>query len=145
MTISNESPDKILRAVLDANIYIAASLKPGLADQILERASRGELAIITSSAILKEVRTKLIAKFHFPTREADSFVDEIKLIAIMIAPEKHLQIVKDDPADNKILEATVEGNADIVVTMDKHLLKLKKIYNIPILHLMTLTWLLPKG
>lgn len=145
MMISNESPDKILRVVLDANIYIAAFLKPGLADQILERASRGELAIITSSAILKEARTKLTAKFHFPVREADSFVGEIKLIAIMIAPKKHLQIVKDDPADNRILEAAVEGSADIIITMDKHLLKLKKIYDIPILHLRTLTWLLPKG
>lgn len=144
MTISNESLDKILRVVLDANIYIAAFLKPGLADQILERANCGELMIITSSEILKEMKVKLIEKFNFPVKEVDNFIGEIKLIAIIVKPKKRLQIVKDDPADNKILEVAVEGNADLVVTMDKHLLKLKKIQNIPIMHLRTLTWLLPK-
>jgi len=144
MTISSEPPDKILRVVLDANIYIAAFLKPGLADQILERASSGELLIITSSNILKEMKAKLTEKFHFPVKEVDNFIGEIKLIATIVKPKKHLQIIKDDPADNKILEVAVEGNADLVVTMDKHLLKLKKIQNIPIMHLRTLTWLLPK-
>ncbi len=145
MTISSESQGKVLRAVLDANIYIAAFLKPGLADQILERASRNELMIIVSSNILEEAKTKLTKKFHFPIREVDSFVSEIKLIATIVTPKKHLQIVKDDPADNKVLEAAIEGNADLIVTMDKHLLKLKKIQNIPIMHLRTLTWLLPKN
>ena len=145
MTISSEPPDKILRVVLDANIYIAALLKPGLADQILERASQNELTIIASSNILEETKTKLVEKFHFPASEVNSFVSEIKLIAIIVRPKKHLQIVKDDPADNKILEAAIEGKADLIVTMDKHLLKLKKIQNIPILHLRTLTWLLPKN
>ena len=145
MTISSESQGNVLRAVLDANIYIAAFLKPGLADQILERASRNELMIIVSSNILEEAKTKLTKKFHFPIREVDSFVSEIKLIATIVTPKKHLQIVKDDPADNKVLEAAIEGNADLIVTMDKHLLKLKKIQNIPIMHLRTLTWLLPKN
>jgi putative PIN family toxin of toxin-antitoxin system len=131
--------------VLDANIYIAAFLKRGLADQILERASQNELMIIVSFAILNEAKSKLIKKFHFPVREVDSFMRGIKPIAIIITPKKHLQIVKDDPADDKILEAAIEGNANIIVTMDAHLLKLKKIQNIPIMHLRTLTWLLPKS
>lgn len=144
MTISSESPDKILRVVLDANIYIAAFLKPGLADQILERASQNELLIIVSSEILNEIKAKLTEKFHFPAKEVDGFIREMKLIAIIVKPKKHLQIVKDDPADDKILEVAIEGSVDLIVTMDKHLLKLKKIQNIPIMHLRTLTWLLPK-
>lgn len=145
MTISNESQGKILRVVLDANIYIAAFLKPGLADHILERASQNELVVVASPAILNEAKTKLVEKFHFPARETDSFIRGIKLIAVIITPEKHLEIIKDDPADNKILEVAIEGNADLIVTMDKHLLKIKKIQNIPIMHLRTLTWLLPKN
>lgn len=145
MTISNESPAKILRVVPDANIYIAAFLKPGLADQILERAIRNELIVIASAVIFKEARTKLIEKFHFPVKEVDGFMREIRMIAIIVSPKEHLEIVKDDPDDNKILEAAIAGKADLIVTMDKHLLKLKKIQNIPIMHLRTLTWLLPNN
>lgn len=145
MTILNESPDKILRVVLDSNIFIAAFLKPGLADRILERANLGELVIVLSDDIINETKTRLVEKFHFPLKDANGFVGEMKQIAIIVKPKKHLQIVKDDPEDNKILEVATEGKADLVVTMDKHLLKLKKMENIPIMHLRTLTWLLPKN
>jgi len=144
MTISSELPDKTLRVVLDANIYIAAFLKPGLADQILERANQKELKIILSPNLLKEMRTKLREKFNFPGRVVDDFVNELKQIAIIVSPKRSLQIVKEDPDDNIVLEAAIEGKANLIVTLDKHLLKLKKFQNIPIMHLRTLTWLLPK-
>jgi len=137
-------PDKTLRVVLDANIYIAAFLKPGLADQILERANQKELKIILSPNLLKEMRTKLREKFNFPGRVVDDFVNELKQIAIIVSPKRSLQIVKEDPDDNIVLEAAIEGKANLIVTLDKHLLKLKKFQNIPIMHLRTLTWLLPK-
>ncbi|GEM_PF-6342315 len=40
---------------------------------------------------------------------------------------------KDDPDDNMILECAIAGNVDCIVSNDKHLAKLKKFRNIPIL------------
>ena len=44
-----------------------------------------------------------------------------------------IDIIKDDPDDNRILECAVAGNVDCIVTNDKHLLKLKKYNDITIM------------
>jgi predicted nucleic acid-binding protein len=44
--------------------------------------------------------------------------------ARIVAPAEALDVVKDDPDDNKILECAVAAGADAVVTGDKHLLRL---------------------
>ncbi|GFP35461.1 hypothetical protein HKBW3S43_01252, partial [Candidatus Hakubella thermalkaliphila] len=40
--------------------------------------------------------------------------------------------VLSDEEDNRILECAVGGNADLIVSRDRHLLTLKKYQNIPI-------------
>ena len=45
-----------------------------------------------------------------------------------------IKVIKDDPDDDKFLEAAVEGKADYIISKDKkHLLVLKKFRNIPIM------------
>jgi predicted nucleic acid-binding protein len=45
-----------------------------------------------------------------------------------------LTVLDDDP-DNRILECALDAHADLVVTGDRHLLKLKKFQGIPIIRL----------
>lgn len=40
-----------------------------------------------------------------------------------VAPARKLKVVKLDPDDDRILECAVEVGTDLIVTMDKHLLK----------------------
>ena len=44
-----------------------------------------------------------------------------------------LNIIKDDPDDYKFLEAGISGNADLIISQDKHLLKLKEYQKIKII------------
>lgn len=44
-----------------------------------------------------------------------------------------MNVVIDDSDDNKFIEAAVEGNADYIITQDKHLLKLKKFNQIKLI------------
>jgi len=60
-------------------------------------------------------------------------VEKIKSISTIAVPKERLNIVKDDPDDNAILECAIAGNVDCIVSNDKHLLKLKKFRNITIL------------
>ena len=54
------------------------------------------------------------------------FIDITELCAI-VEPARKIDAIKEDPADNKILECAIEANADYIITYDKkHLLKLKK-------------------
>ena len=51
----------------------------------------------------------------------------------IVLPRQKFKIVKEDPDDNKIVEAAVEGNCDFIVSSDKHLLKLKEFKGIKII------------
>lgn len=58
-----------------------------------------------------------------------------KIVSIsgLVKPTKKLDIVKDDPDDNKILECAIAGKVDYIISNDEHLLKLKEFEGIPII------------
>ena len=53
--------------------------------------------------------------------------------SIIVEPSIRLNIIKDDPDDNKFLEAGISGNADLIISQDKNLLKLKEYQKIKII------------
>lgn len=66
----------------------------------------------------------------------DEILHWISIIAvdgILVRSELKLEIIKDDPDDDKFIEAAVTGKADYLVTQDNHLLKIKKFREINIL------------
>ena len=50
-----------------------------------------------------------------------------------VIPLESLNVVQDDPTDNKFLEAAVAGNANLIVSGDEHLLEIKSFRNISII------------
>lgn len=42
-----------------------------------------------------------------------------------MAPKVKLDVLKTDPDDNKILEAAIEGQANFIISNDKHLTDLR--------------------
>ena len=55
------------------------------------------------------------------------------LFAKLIEPKQKVDIVKDDPDDNKVIECAIESSSDYILTYDRHLLKLKEYKGIKIL------------
>jgi len=54
--------------------------------------------------------------------------------SILVEPTIKLNVVEDDPDDNKFLEAGITGKADFIISQDKHLLKLKEYKGIRIIN-----------
>jgi len=54
--------------------------------------------------------------------------------SIIVIPDNKLEIIKDDPDDNKFLEAAVQGKAEFIISQDKHLLKIIEYERIKIVH-----------
>lgn len=134
-----------IRVVFDSNVYIAAALNPGkYADYWLEEAAeRTQLSLFVSAAILAEIKRKLrSAKLSVPEAHAARFVSNLEQIATVVKPTQRIRAVKDDSDDNKVLECAVEAKADLIVSMDKHLLKLKEFENIGIIHPSSLKYIL---
>lgn len=132
-----------MRVVFDTNVYIAAALTGEFARTILQLAEKRVINLLTSEEILKELWEKLISKFDKSEENVDLFVKKILNIAEIVKVTENIFAVKRDPEDNKILECAVAGNADLIVSSDQDLIKLKKFRGIAIVHPKTLSYTFP--
>jgi uncharacterized protein len=131
----------MLRIVFDSNVYISALLFKGIPGKILEIAQNDKIVPIVSDEIIAETVRILEEKFRWPRHNIDKFKRRLLDTAENIKPEIKLDIIKERESDNRILECAISGNADLIVSGDKHLLKLKSYKNIPIVRPRYLTYL----
>lgn len=130
------------RIVVDTNVIISSVLTPGgKPDQLFQAVFDGHLQLILSHAILKETRRvfsypkiqKLLNKTRVTTEEIEDFLIKLIRISILVAPTTKPDIIKDDPSDNNILAAALDGQANFIVSGDQHLTSLIEYYDIRIL------------
>ncbi len=55
-------------------------------------------------------------------------------ISEVVEPDIKLDVIKEDPEDNKVLECAICSKADYIVTGDPHLLRLKKFRGVQIIN-----------
>jgi uncharacterized protein len=133
-----------MRIVFDTNVYIAAALRGGFAEDIIALADKGIVTLLTSSEILSELEKKLLVKFNFSKEQVDFIINRIKKISLNIIPTKKISKIQRDPQDNKILECALYGKADLIVSSDQDLIQLKIYEGIPIVHPKTLSYTFPQ-
>ena len=126
-----------LKVVFDTNIFImAAGMPGGYVDYWLDMATPpgNKFKLYTSPAILAEVQEKLEGKLRLERHLAVEYITRLSEIATVGHPTQHLEIIESDPDDNVIVECAVEAGADIIVSADKDLLKLKQYEQIQVQH-----------
>jgi len=109
---------------LDTNVYVSALQYGGKPMEILQRALRREIEVAVSAAILGETLRVLHEKFGWPAEDLESARSLILSCARMVTPNQTLDVIEDDPTDNRILECAVEAGAYCMVSGDRHLLRL---------------------
>ena len=123
----------MIRVVADTNIYISALMFGGLPGTFLDFAFSRAFTLVASRAILDELDEKLRGKFAVSSNDARLIRARLEATADLAKPDFVLQVIADDPDDNRILECAVSGNADLVVNGDRHLLRLGSYEGISIL------------
>ncbi len=124
-----------MKIVLDTNIYISALILPGgQAEKAIFKILEEKHELLISKPILNEILMVLSKKFIRDRENLSRVALWITDIATFVIPKGRIEILKDEP-DNRILECAIEGNADIIVTGDKDMLKLRKFKNIKIISL----------
>jgi putative PIN family toxin of toxin-antitoxin system len=114
-----------LRVVFDTNIYISAFVIPGgNAENAYLSAIHGNFELCTSVAILTELARKLEETFGWEKQRITQLITSIADVAVVLKTTPSLKVLSDDP-DNRILECASEAEAHLLVTGDKHLLKLE--------------------
>ena len=122
-----------MRVVLDSNVLVSAFTRPqGQVVTLWVAALERRYYLLTSPAIVTEVGRVLRTAFQVDNR---TIIRQLKLLtqtAQIVTPHLSLRIIVDDPDDDRILECAVEGQADVIVSGDRHLLRLTSYQDIPI-------------
>lgn len=120
----------MLRAVLDANVFVSAALRPqGTPGLVLGRFLNAAFALVLSPAIVDEVLRALAypkIRRRFGRGDARLWFEDIVVLADLVAGDVALSGVCADPDDDKYLAAAIEGRAAFVVTGDRALLGLRE-------------------
>ena len=133
----------MMRIVLDTNVLVSAILSPRSASaQIIRLVLDDALNLAVSRDILDEayrvVRypklVRLMKKHGVTPEEVESVIERLSAIAIVTPGGLTLDVIQDDPCDNKILACAVEGEADFIISGDRHLNDFKEFRGITIVN-----------
>jgi len=124
-----------MRVVFDTNVFISAFVVPGSqGERAFVLALRRRFELFTSVPILTETAGRLRAKFDQTEDDVKEALRRIGRIATIVKPGRRLNVLSD-AADNRILECAVEAAADVVVTGDRQLLRLRRLDRVSIVRL----------
>ena len=122
----------MLRAVLDANVFVSAAIHPGgPPGRIIERFLRTTaFTLVLSPGIVAEVLRALaypkVRRYLRRDLDATLWFEDLVVLAEFVPGAAQVSDVSEDPDDDKYLAAAVEGRATFVVTGDPHLLAVRQ-------------------
>lgn len=115
----------LLRVVLDTNNIVSGTIMPpGSSYEALEAWRRDQFILLTSKAIIKEVKRvlhypRIQKKYHLTELEIKKVVRNLIRYAVVTPGEVKLNVIEEDPPDNEVLACAVEGRADLIISGDK--------------------------
>lgn len=119
-----------MRVVLDTNTLVSALLSPHGPPRRLLDDARAQVFVLCSSAVLMAELLDVVSREKFARRFAQvgltplGIVGEIRRLATMAAPASVPRVIASDADDDHVLACALAGNADLIVSGDKHLLDL---------------------
>lgn len=132
-----------MKVVFDTNVFVSAFMVHGSkGEEAFLLAHRRKVSLYTSVPILTETARVLRTKFHQPEQDIAAALKQMGRAATILRPSRKVAVLEDVP-DNRILECAVTARADLVVTGDQHLLKIKEFEGIPIVRLADFLRMIP--
>lgn len=122
-----------MKALLDTSVLVSALFWRGAPYRCLLAAEAGLYELVISGEIVDELAKELVNKFRLTKKETEEAVGAIRKIGQRVEISKRVQVVNDDPDDDKFLEAAIAASAENIVSGDQHLLRIHQYGNIQIL------------
>ena len=114
--------NEIPRVVFDTNILFSAVGWLGNPHQCVQTTRQGKCWSLTCQAILAELAEKLQFKRGLDAGKTAETTDEIRAFSKVITIPGTLKVIAADPDDDAVLECAVIGQAQYLVSGDRHLL-----------------------
>jgi putative PIN family toxin of toxin-antitoxin system len=122
-----------MRVTLDTNFLISATQWDYSVSNKLLIGLIGNAELFTTNEILEEFSKVLKRDFKYNPEEIANIISEVSSFLTIVKPKLKIEIIKDDPEDNKVIECALESSSKYIITYDNHLLKLDKIKDIKII------------
>ena len=110
-----------MKAVLDTNVLVSATLFGGIPEQVLASARSGRFESVTSLALLDEFEDVLVRKFHQDAAIAHALRNEVESSTTLVEPTEVVRITRD-PDDDLLLAVAVAASVDAIVSGDADVL-----------------------
>ena len=126
----------MLRVVVDTNLIVSGTTSTqSVPYHLLESWRNNDYILITSLPIIAEItevlnRPEIKSYFSLTDNQVQNVLKSLENVT---SGTTEIHIVKDDPDDDKLIAAAIEGSATHIISGDQHLLKLNTYQNIPIL------------
>ncbi len=114
----------MIGATLDTSVYIRALHFGGPATVIIGHARAGNIRVDISEAIVAETIRVLRDKFQWDGYSLQDVRGKLLALGNHVSPSETLHVIKEDPADDRILECATTAKSDFIVSEDKDLLRL---------------------
>jgi putative PIN family toxin of toxin-antitoxin system len=127
----------LIRAIIDTNILVRASIRPqGTVGPVLSEFRDGRYRLVYSAVLLEELvdvigRPRIRTKYQIGEERIRALLDLILLRGELVLPTRKIDACRDSD-DNAVLEAAVAAKADFIVSGDEDLLVLHPFEGIPI-------------
>lgn len=116
-----------MRVVVDTNVTASRYISPqGVPAEVFGLWEQQIFELLVSEAILAEYERvlqydKLRSRHRMSDDRIRQVIDDFREVAILVAPAETLNVVPDDPTDNRFLECAVAGGAQYIISGDRHL------------------------
>jgi putative PIN family toxin of toxin-antitoxin system len=123
-----------VKVVLDTNVFISGVFFSGPPYQILKAWRDGKIQIVVSPEILDEYHRvgEILAEDH-PNIDLKPMLDYVVQNAEVFAVSPLPEAVCEDPDDDKFLACALASESTVIVSGDKHLLKVSGFQKIDVL------------
>jgi putative PIN family toxin of toxin-antitoxin system len=123
-----------MKIVLDTNVLISGIFFTGPPYQILKAWQENKIKIIVSEDILSEYQRVAEELSHqFPSVDIDQILELITVHAEIVDSSDFQITICEDPDDNKFISCALASKSKIIVSGDKHLLKINGYKGIQVL------------
>jgi uncharacterized protein len=129
----------MLRVVIDTNVIVSGIMsRKGTPAELLNAWRDRRFLLLSSSDMVNEVRAvmqyqRIRQKYHLSDDEIEQTIILLEHDALLVAGDASVDgSVPDDAKDEMFLACALDGQADVIVSGDHHLLDLGVFRHIPI-------------
>jgi len=123
-----------VKIILDTNVFVSGVFFSGPPYQILKAWREGGLELVMSSEILEEYRrVATVLAEQFPPVDLNRLLEFVEKEATFLDAPALFEQICDDPDDDKFLACALASDSKIIVSGDKHLLRVSGYRDIEII------------